>query len=921
MKQELPEGVVTFLFTDVESSTRLFEKEPELMLEALRQHDEAIDEAVTAHNGVLVRPRGEGDSRFIVFANAHDAVAGAMEMQRRLSTVKWATPVPLLVRASLHTGIADLHSGDYYGSAVNRAARLRGIAHGGQTLMSRATWELVQDDLPDGVTVKDLGKHGLKDLTRPEWVFQLTPDGLPDNFPPLASLNTIPNNLPEQLTDFVGRQSELTEARNLIGETRLLTILAPGGTGKTRLAIQTAAEVSSDYPDGVFFIGFADISSNHDILQTITESLGVALSGDEDIQTQLLTYLGPRRQLLVLDNLEHLDGVAAIIDKILKAAPRVKLLATSRSKLNLTSETVLSLSGLEITWEHPDEAMKTSGAQLFIEAAKRSNPAFVLETDEFDTLAEILHLVGGMPLGILLAAAWVDMLSIGEIAVEIRKSVDFLETEMRDVPLRQRSIRAVFDYSWDLLSEQERDTFTALSVFRGGFSRDAAEVVASASLRNLASLASKSLLIANPDTRRYEVHELLRQYAAAELEGDHNRHRQIRDAHAAFYADVMGEAPDLMSHGRQAELLAIMERDVENIRSAWRYHIAISNARGARKFVLGLLMLYEFRGWYSASINLFNEVLDLLPEDLIDDDITILRALASAAKGWSLALLSQPETAVKAAAGPTELLSHRSNPLDFWISVQCLAIALVYLGSVEEMAAQLDRAIARHDSLDERFWVASLNNWRAFAAVVGGDFDGAARFTNEATRQLGSVDEYWVTVWNLWLRAMIATNENRPDDAIDLYTQQVARCREVSYVRGTMVSLEGLGEANVAAGKLDAAEKAYIEGMSAAQGMGMVRDMLGMMTQIAKVRAQRGLPSEAVELLATVLAEPTSGNRPFTNTTPINETASAALSDLEEMLDPEAYASAYARGAERPYDEVAKQLLETIKDEKVMGAI
>ena len=255
MIQELPEGVVTFLFTDVEGSTRMFEETPDLMLEALRQHDKAIDEAVAAHGGVLVRPRGEGDSRFIVFANAHDAVAGAAAMQRRLAAIDWATPGPLLVRASLHTGIADLRSGDYYGSAVNRAARLRGIAHGGQTLMSRSTWELVQDELPDGVTVKDLGKHGLKDLTRPEWVFQVTPDGLPDNFPPLSSLNSVPNNLPEQLTEFVGRQSELTDARRLIGETRLLTMLAPGGSGKTRLAIQTAAEVSTDYLDGVFFIG------------------------------------------------------------------------------------------------------------------------------------------------------------------------------------------------------------------------------------------------------------------------------------------------------------------------------------------------------------------------------------------------------------------------------------------------------------------------------------------------------------------------------------------------------------------------------------------------------------------------------------------------------------------------------------------
>jgi predicted ATPase/class 3 adenylate cyclase len=909
MTQELPEGMVTFLFTDVEGSTRMFEQAPDLMFEALRLHDKTIDEAVTAHGGVLVRPRGEGDSRFIVFTTAHDAIAGASAMQLRLAAVEWPTPIPLQVRASLHTGIADLRSGDYYGSAVNRAARLRGIAHGGQTLMSRATWELVQDELPDGVTIIDLGKHELKDLTRPEWVYQVTPDGLPVNFPPLASLNFVPNNLPEQLTEFVGRQQELSDACRLIGETRLLTILAPGGTGKTRLGIQTAAEVSNDFPDGVFFIGFADISSNDDIIQTITESLGVALSGDEDVLSQLLTYLAPRQQLLMLDNLEHLEGAAVIIAEILKSAPNVKLLATSRSKLNLTGETILSLSGLDITWAHPEEAMQASGAQLFIEAAKRSNPSFELETDKLDPLGEILHLVGGMPLGILLAAAWVDMLSIEEIATEIRKSFDFLETEMQDLPVRQRSIRAVFDYSWDLLNPQERETFTALSVFRGGFNREAAEAVAGASLRSLASLVNKSLVTANPDTKRYEVHELLRQYAAAELELDGDRHRQIRDSHADFFAEVMGEAPYLLSHGRQVELLAIMETDIENIRSAWRHQITISNAREALKFVHGLFMLYEFRGWYSASIALFNEALDGLPENINDDDITVLRALASAVKGWSLALLSQPDAAVLAAAKSTELLAQSSNLLNYWIGVQCLAMALVYQGSIEEMAAQLDKAIARLDSLDDRFWVAALNNWRTFAAFVGADFDGATRYVNVAIKHLGSVDDYYVTVWNLWLRAMIATQENRPDDAIDLYTEQVARCREVSYVRGTMVSLEGLGEANVAAGRLEAAEIAFIEGIAAAEGMGMVRDMLGMMTKVAGVRAQRGQLIEAVELLATVLTEPTSIHQPFTDTTPINETASAALSGLEDELDPETFSIAYARGAEQSYDEVAKQLL------------
>jgi predicted ATPase/class 3 adenylate cyclase len=904
---DLPEGVVTFLFTDVQGSTRLFEEAPDAMLEALRQHDEAIEAAVAAHAGIPVRPRGEGDSRFIVFANAYDAVAGAAAMQRRLATVDWATPQPLRVRAALHTGIADLRGGDYYGSAVNRAARLRGIAHGGQIIMSSATWELVRDRLPEGVTVQDLGEHGLKDLTRPERVFQVTPNGLPDKFPPLKSLNTVANNLPEQLTEFIGRQAELAEARRLIGETRLLTILAPGGTGKTRLAIQTAAEVISDFHDGVFFVGFADIVSSDDIVQTIAESLGVALSGDGDVQTQLLTYLAPRQQLLVLDNLEHLDQAPAVIAEILKAAPHVRAISTSRSKLNLSGETVLSLAGLDIRWNHPDEALKTSGAQLFIEAAKRSNPGFVIEDDDLDALARILRLVGGMPLGIILAAAWVDMLPIEEIATEIGKSFDFLSSEMRDIPSRQRSIRAVFDYSWNLLSPEEQQTFSALSVFRGGFSREAAEVVAGASLRGLASLVNKSLLSANPDTRRYQVHELLRQYAASELEKDGDRYRLVCNSHAGFYAGLMGQAPFMMSHGQQAQMHDMVERDIENIRFAWRYYISIGEAAGARKFALGLFLLYEYRGWYRAAITLFDEALELLPDDPQDEDIRVLRALASAMKGWSLTMLGRTKAGVEAAAQPTDFLARSGTLVDYWIAVQCLALGLAYLGSTGEMKAKLEAAITRQEPIEEGVWAASLKDWRAFAAVLEGDLEAAHKFTREAIQAVGSSKEYWVTIWNLWVRALVATQENRPEDAIALYARQVSLCREMSFVRGTMVSMDGLGEAYVSAGKLESAEAAFLEGMATAGEMGMVRDMLSMMTKVAKVWILQGRYSEAVELLATVLAEPTSVQKPFTGDAPINETASAALAKLEEMLDEEAFVAARSRGTEQSYDLAARR--------------
>ncbi len=343
---ELPDGVVTFVFTDVEGSTRMWEEAPELMSRALEQHDEIIETAVEAHDGVCVKPRGEGDSRFIVFGDPGDALRAVAEFQTLLAATDWATAQPIRVRVALHTGSAELRQGDYFGSAVNRAARLRAIAHGGQTILSRSTWELVHDRVPDGVSLRDMGEHGLKDLTLPEHVYQVDLVGHPEDFPPLASLGAVPNNLPIQLTELIGRQTELAEAKRLFAGTRLMTILAPGGTGKTRLAIQVAAELTADFPDGVFFIGLADIRSSEEIVQTVVESLGLALSSDESMEVQLLTYLSNKCQLLVFDNFEHLIDGASIVTAILHAASKVKVLVTSRTKLNVTGETTFTLAGL-----------------------------------------------------------------------------------------------------------------------------------------------------------------------------------------------------------------------------------------------------------------------------------------------------------------------------------------------------------------------------------------------------------------------------------------------------------------------------------------------------------------------------------------------------------------------------------------------
>ena len=904
----LPDGIVTFVFTDVEGSTRLWEDSPDVMMRALEQHDAVIDRAVEVHAGMSVKPRGEGDSRFIVFADAGDAVRAIAEIQAGLATVEWVTPRPLVVRAALHTGMADLQLGDYYGAAVNRAARLRAIAHGGQTVLSRSTWELVRDRLPEEVTVRDMGEHRLKDLTLPEHVFQLDVAGLREDFPPLVSIGAVPNNLPIQPTDFVGRQKELAEAERLFTQTRLLTILAPGGSGKTRLGIQMAADLVGDFPDGVFFIALADIGASRDVVQTVAESLGLALSSDEDIQTQLLTYLTNKRQLLVFDNFEHVIDAAALVTAILGTAPQLKVLVTSRAKLNISGETVVTLGGLETTWDSPENALHASGVHLFLDAAQRSRAGFVLEPTDLEALSKILEMTDGLPLGILLAAAWVDMLPIGEIASEIAKNLDFLETAMGDVPSRQRSIRAVFEYSWALLGPHEREIFQVLSRFRGGFTREAAEAVGGASLRSLAGLVNKSLVASSPETGRYGVHELLRQYAEAELKGDAALSAQVDEAYAAFYASVMDESAALFVRCDQPAALALVERDIDNIRSAWRHFLVVGDAGGARRFIEGLWYLYEARGWYPAGVSLFGEALDALGVGS-DEDVRTVRALASAIQSWFQALVGQPEAGLAAAQAAVDTLRGGRDLRAYITATQCLAVSFAYMGRMQEMAACTEESIAIAEAQESVFWSAAMRNWRAFGAVLSGDVATAEVLLPQAYDELHRRGEHYFMCWNLWLQAMIATQQARPLEAIELHSRQVEDCHQIGYMRGTMVALEGLGEANVAAGMFGAAERAFVDAMATADKMGMVRDMLGMMVKIARVRAATGRLAEAVAMLSTVCAEPRSALQPFTANTPIRDMADVALDECRGALGAQEFASAEARGTSMPFEVAAKELM------------
>lgn len=908
-----PAGVVTFLFTDIEGSTRLWEESPDEMMIALARHDDVIERAAASHGATLVRPRGEGDSRFLVFPEATRALAAVVEIQRELAHTDWDLPRPLRVRVALHSGTADLRMGDYYGSAVNRAARLRAIGHGGQTLMSRATWELTRDDLPAGVVVRDLGAHRLKDLSRPEHVFQVDIDGMDQGFPPLASLSAVPNNLPTQLTAFVGRAAELGQAVETLERTRLLTILAPGGAGKTRLAIHLAADLTDRFPDGVYFIDLAPISSADDIIQTVAESLGIALSSDADLLLQLLAYLGNKRRLLVFDNFEHVVDGAGILTEILTNAPQVSIITTSRAKLGVVGETIMTLGGLDTEWGSSEDAGRASGVQLFVEAATRADAGFAVADGDVESLHRILRLVEGMPLGIELAAAWVDVLPLDDIAAEISKSLDFLESESKGVPDRHRSMRAVFDYSWSMLTDDERTMFCALSIFRDGFTREAAEAVAGASVRKLAGLVAKSLVTADRDTSRYAIHELLRQYAEAALREEPDTWDRIADAHAAYFADRADQAEALLGMSDQKQSLRIVEDDLDNMRSAWRHSLATLNAVQARKFVFALWFLHDIRGWHQAAVSLFGEAVAAFDEGDSSPDVQIVRATSSSIQGWFTSLLGRPEEGFPQAAQAAEILAGLPDLIAYVMAVQYECVGLMYLGRNEELRSVSAEAVRRAKEAGNAWLAAVVQSYLAGAEIFLGNLESGVQIIEEGETVLKALGEHRKLSMFQVTKSFLAIRQARIDDAIETLESVLENAREIGFRRMTQMALQQLGEAHLAGGELEAAERAFVQSLAMSEETGLALEIAGAVTTVARVRARMGRREEAVALLASVLADPINRQTMIYDNDTVADLANQLLAEIGNEMEPETFSAARARGAAIPLDVTAKQLLSEVE--------
>ncbi len=579
-----PTGTVTFLFTDIEGSTQRWESHREAMDEAVKRHDALLRDAIDRHNGYVFK--AIGDAFCVAFARVSDAVTTAFEAQRALSAEDFSSVGGLRIRIGLHAGEASERNGDYFGPAVNRVARLMSIGHGGQILLSGSTRELAHSDLPAGTSLVDLGSHRLKDLTEPEQVWQLTIAGLPAEFPPLKSLDTIPNNLPIQPTSFRGREHDLEEVKSLLGQHKLLTLFGSGGVGKTRLALQVGAEILDQNPDGVWLADFSPITDPELVSSVIAKEIAMPQVEGRRIDDSIPQWLRRKKLLLILDNCEHvLEAVAAIANAIIRSCPDVRMLATSRQALGVSGEEVLRLPSLDVPHKiadlTPAAVMEFGAVALFVDRARSVDKSFALTDDNAPIVAEICRRLDGIPLALELAAARVKILSIPNLAQRLNERFKILTGGSRTALPRQKTLGALIDWSYDLLTPPEQMLFSRVGIFAGGFSLDAATAVCSGEdldeidiLDLLSSLTDKSLVVADTagEQERYHLLESTRAYALEKLTAAGAR-EQLSRRHAEYFRDQAQEADKRFGTGSTAAWLASVERELDNYRAVLEWSL------------------------------------------------------------------------------------------------------------------------------------------------------------------------------------------------------------------------------------------------------------------------------------------------------------------------------------------------------------
>jgi predicted ATPase/class 3 adenylate cyclase/DNA-binding CsgD family transcriptional regulator len=709
----LPTGTVTLLLADVEGSTRLWETQAAVMTAAIARFNQVVCDVVAAYDGVRPVEQGEGDSFVAAFARASDAVAAALELQR-------APLAPIRLRIGVHTGEVQLRDeGNYAGPTINRTARLRDLGHGGQTLLSGATEPLVADRLPEGAWLTDLGTHGLRDLPRPERVVQLCHPDLVNEFAPLRVSGTVASTrLPAQLTSFVGRDGQLTQLRELLAQNRVVTLTGAGGVGKTRLAIQLAAQLAGEFGDGVWYVDLAPITDPELVGVTVARALGLPDQPGRSTTDSLLRFVRDRQLLVVLDNCEHLlDASAELVVALLGAAPGLTLLATSREAIGVAGE---------VSWRVPSLSLDDEARALFTDRARHARPGFAISDDNAATVREICARLDGVPLAIELAAARVRALSLAEILDSLHDRFRLLTGGARTAVRRQQTLRASVDWSHALLTQPERVLFRRLAVFLGGFDLDAAQAVAGGGdveryqvLDQLTLLVDKSLVVADDSggRTRYRLLETVRQYALEKL-GESGEADTVRSRHRDYYT-AMAAVLDAPAGRDYEQRIEQAEIEIDNLRAAFAWsrensaiELALALASSLQPLWLGRGRIREGLAWFDATLA------DLDAQHPEVGAAVRARALADRA---GLAVLMGAADSLDQAQRALAIAREVEDPAVLARALTACGYIAAFFTRFELARVYFGEAIGLARALDDRWRLSQILAWQALAASVAGD--------------------------------------------------------------------------------------------------------------------------------------------------------------------------------------------------------
>jgi predicted ATPase/class 3 adenylate cyclase len=867
-RRELPSGTVTFLFTDIQGSTRLaHDLGTDRWHEVLAHHGPIVRDALAKHAGFEVRT--EGDSFFLVFRTAREAVAAAADAQRALVTHEWPQGATVKVRMGMHAGEAvpaSTEAGtDYVGYAVHHAARVGAAGHGGQVLLTNAVRSLLEDKLPEGVTLRDLGQHRLRDMSEPDRLYQLVIDGIECDFPPLRTLEQAPHNLPVQATSFVGRDHEIAEARRLLERVRLLALTGPGGTGKTRLSLQLAAEVIHQFPDGVWFVRLAPVRDPDLVPSAIVQALGLQVAGKTQPIELLVEHLKAKRVLLLLDNFEQVVGASQYVSRILAEAPEVKIVVTTRAVLRVYGEQEYPVPPLELPDpKHPPSPAKLSmyeAVRLFIERAIAAKPDFAVTNENAPAVAGIVARLDGLPLAIELAAARVRILPPQAIHARLGKSLDLLQSGARDLPERQRTLRGAISWSYDLLDDAQKRVFRRMSAFLGGAGLDEIERVAGSDgepggdvLDWLSALVDQSLLRQQEQRGepRFLMLEVIREYAREQLDTS-GEAADIDARHIAVYLALAERARPELRSVRQKDWLDRLDLEHGNLRAAFDRAVAAGRVEEALRLVYALWRYWQMRGHLMEGRRRAEQALALPGAR----DRTLAYARAVEAAGSIAYWQGDSDAALRWYTEALELARAIGDPALVANALYNHSFSYFIMSGgrepdIERAISSAQEALSIYRRLGDKAGTANVLWGIAGAYTQQGEFDKGISFFDEALALYRQTEDQFGLIWALRSSGLNLLKQGRVDESRARMQESLRLLVEAGDQSGIAILLSDLAEVARAEGDVLRTQRlrGASEMMVAQSGSALVRlaDQIDKRVQDIATEEERAAFTEGTEM-------------------------------------------------------------------------